>query len=102
MELPEYRQLFAALSFCRGNKTKTNRQFRQQVLGTGSSQDPSSEVTWTDCQEAIISLQLATGSSVRLCSGAEELAEHVLTLTKAVCNKPFRCIYTQLFLDLDV
>jgi crossover junction endonuclease EME1 len=75
--------------YFRGNKTKTNRQFRQQVLGTGSSQDPSSEVTWTDCQEAIISLQLATGSSVRLCSGAEELAEHVLTLTKAVCNKPF-------------
>ncbi|CAI8024649.1 Crossover junction endonuclease EME1 [Geodia barretti] len=76
-------------SIDKGNKTKANRQFRQQVLGTGSSQDPSSEVTWTDCQEAIISLQLATGSSVRLCAGEEELAEHVLTLTKAVCNKPF-------------
>ena len=84
------------LLYFRSNKTKANRQFRKQVLGAGSSVGASSsalpEVTWLDCQEAIASLQLATGTSVRLCTGPEQLAEHVLTLTKAICKKPFRSV----------
>ena len=43
-----------------------------------------------DCQEAIVSLQLQTHCTVRLCTGPEQLAEYILTLTKAVSEKPFR------------
>lgn len=39
-----------------------------------------------------MSLQLVTGCSVRLCGDPEELAEHVLTVTKALTNKPFRSL----------
>lgn len=79
---------------CRGNKTKNNRKFRKHVLGyatTDSSTVPS-EVTWLDCQEAITSLQLQAGCTVRLCKGPEELAQYVFSLTKALSEKPFRLV----------
>lgn len=81
---------------CRGKKTKNNRKFRKHVLGCTAT-DPSSvpsEVTWLDCQEAIISLQLQTGCTVRLCKGPEELAQYVFSLTKAISEKPFRLALT--------
>lgn len=83
---------------CRGNKTKNNRKFRKHVLGcttTDTSTVPS-EVTWLDCQEAIISLQLQAGCTVRLCKGPEELAQYVFSLTKAMSEKPFRLVLTVL------
>lgn len=83
--------------YFRGNKTRANRQFRKRVLGKATSTSDGGgntceppEVTWVDCQAAIVSLQLMIGCSVRLCPGPEELAEYVFTLTKAVSEKPFQ------------
>ena len=94
----------------RGKKTRKNREFRDAVLGTSStatasssSQSPTvsailSAVTWTDAQEAIVSLQLEAGCVVRLCSGKEQLAEYIFTLTKAISEKPFRSAYTCIYM----
>jgi hypothetical protein len=80
-------------AYFRGNKTKRNRQFRKRVLGTTAPSHDSPdlpEVTWLDCHAAIVSLQLQAGCTVRLCAGPEKLAEYIITLTKAVSERPFR------------
>lgn len=91
---------------CRGNKTKRNRQFRKHVLGTTAPGSLSStdlpEVTWLDCQAAIISLQLHSGCTVRLCPGSEQMAEYIITLTKAVSERPFRWAVPQTIISSKV
>ncbi len=79
----------------RGKKTKFNRQFRQAVTGISSSSSSSSsslfsDVTRVDCEEAMVGLQLALGCGVRMCASADELAEYVITMTKAIAELPFK------------
>ncbi len=86
----------------RGKKTKFNRQFRQAVTGlppssssSSSSSSPFSDVTRVDCEEAMVGLQLALGVGVRMFAIAEQLAEYVLTMTKAIADQPFKSVSKQ-------
>ncbi len=79
----------------RGNKTHQNRQYRQAVTGraaatTNSSQRMFSDVTRLDCEEVLVDVQLVLGPVVRMCEGPEELAEYVVTMTKAISESYFK------------
>lgn len=86
--------------FCRGHKTRINRQFRQAVLNSdpnsggghapkkGQKRVPTeamfSNVSRVECEEALVRLQLKTGCVARMCEDEEQLAGYVVTLTKAI------------------
>ncbi|XP_064406731.1 crossover junction endonuclease EME1-like isoform X2 [Halichondria panicea] len=82
-------------AFLRGNKTHQNRQYRQAVTGReaatkNSSQRMFSDVTRLDCEEVLVDMQLVLGPVVRMCEGPEELAEYVVTMTKAISESYFK------------
>lgn len=85
----------------RGAKTRLNRQFRQAVASTDTHSAPPtapastpipafSSVTKVDCEEALVGLQLTSGCPVRQCADGKQLAEHVITLTRAIAEAPFK------------
>ena len=49
-----------------------------------------SDVTKVDCEEALVGLQLMVGCGVRLCADGAQLAEYVVTITKALAEVPYR------------
>ena len=49
-----------------------------------------SDVTKVDCEEALVGLQLMVGCGVRLCADGAQLAEYVVTITKALAELPYR------------
>lgn len=80
-----------------------NRQFRNAVLATDqafSARNPKpttasdsrrfSDVTRVDCEEALVGLQLVVGCGVRLCANGAQLAEYVVTITKALAEVPYQ------------
>ena len=79
-----------------------NRQFRNAVLATdpaSSVRNPKSvasdsrrfsDVTRVDCEEALVGLQLVVGCGVRLCANGAQLAEYVVTITKALAEVPYQ------------
>ena len=96
--------------YCRGSKTRLNRQFRVACLdsatsnsadgghvpssGRGKEKVPSedifSSVSQVDCEEALVRLQLSSKCVVRTCKDGTELAEYVLNLTKALCKSHYK------------
>ena len=53
-----------------------------------------SDVSWVDCMEAMAALQLTTNCVVRMCVNKQQLAEHVIVMTKALSEAHFRYIHT--------
>ena len=49
-----------------------------------------SDVTRLDCEEVLVDVQLVLGPVVRMCEGPEELAEYVVTMTKAISESYFK------------
>lgn len=95
------------LIFLRGHKTRLNRQFRQAVLNSGPegsggstlnnrrkkkvpSEAMFSDVSRVECEEALVRLQLRNGCVSRMCEDGEQLAEYVVSLTKALCESYYR------------
>ena len=81
-----------------------NRQFRDAVRNGGeASHAPSTkgrkkvpsesmfaDVTRVDCEEALVRLQLRNGCAARMCEGGEQLAGHVLSLTRALSDSHYQ------------
>lgn len=80
-----------------------NRQFRDAVRSAGdSSHAPSkgrkkvpsesmfADVNRVDCEEALVRLQLRSGCVTRMCEGGEQLAGHILSLTRAICDSHYQ------------
>ena len=49
-----------------------------------------SDVSWVDCMEALASLQLTTNCVARMFVNKQQLAEHVIVMTKALSEAHFR------------
>ena len=87
------------VTILRGNKTHFNKNFRNAVRSnsripaTNSSKERMfSDVSWVDCLEALAALQLSTNCVVRMCVNKQQLAEHVIVMTKALSEALFRYI----------
>lgn len=49
-----------------------------------------SDVSRVECEEALVRLQLRNGCVSRMCEDGEQLAEYVVSLTKALCESYYR------------
>ena len=49
-----------------------------------------SNVSWVDCMEALASLHLTTDCVARMFVNKQQLAEHVIVMTKALSEAHFR------------
>lgn len=49
-----------------------------------------SDVSWVDCMEALAALQLTTDCVARMFVNKQQLAEHVIVMTKALSEAHFR------------
>ncbi|EPY88928.1 putative crossover junction endonuclease EME2 [Camelus ferus] len=78
-----------------------------QVLGEGSHQPSTREtrlpessatacaqvvVGWPEVEEALVLLQLWANMDVLLVASWQELSQHVCTFTKALAQRPFKCV----------
>ena len=80
----------------RNNKTRKNRQFREQVRNHGSA--PSSQksfpdtpiVTKEDVLEAVVKLQLYFNCVVRLIEKLTELSDVIVSYTRAIADIPYK------------
>eukprot|EP00731_Ephydatia_muelleri_P029299 Em0020g943a len=80
--------------YFRGKKRQRNKQFRCAVNGTKAAGpqlcDQAVEVTWVECEEALVDLQLTSRTVVRMCEGGSQLADLVITFTKALAETPYK------------
>jgi frataxin-like iron-binding protein CyaY len=51
-----------------------------------------SDVSWVDCMEALAALQLTTDCVARMLVNKQQLAEHVIVMTKALSEAHFRYV----------
>lgn len=81
----------------RGKKRQRNKQFRCAVNGTKAAGpqlcDQAVEVTWVECEEALVDLQLTSRTVVRMCEGGSQLADLVITFTKALAETPYKYVH---------
>lgn len=84
--------LLCILVIPRGNKTHMNRQYRQAVTGNTatSSSRQFSDINRLHCEEVLVDVQLCTGCVLWMCEGGEQLADYVVTMTKAISESHYR------------
>ncbi|XP_019862746.1 PREDICTED: crossover junction endonuclease EME1-like [Amphimedon queenslandica] len=75
----------------RAQKTQRDRIFRAAVRKNKAVHLNSGEVlSYFDCENVMVGLQLETGCSVRLCNSPELVADIIITYTKALADRPFK------------
>ena len=86
--------LLCILIIPRGNKTHMNRQYRQAVTGNmaKSSSRQFSDISRVHCEEVLVDVQLCTGCVLWMCEGGEQLADYVVTMTKAISESHYRWV----------
>ena len=59
--------------------------------------DQAAEVTQVECEEALIQLQLSSTTVVRLCEDGSQLADLIVTFTKALAEAPYKYVCTCIY-----